>query len=191
MKVRNDEIIENVHNVALEMAERYGVKGFNMGELATKCGLAKGTLYKIIGNKEDLFLKISMEYIFAQGYKHLIDVFSDENLSYEESVEKFLEKSTDTCVGRIRVMQQQIFKEFPKIESAINDLMQQQVDVARKRFIKWQEQGVIRKDINSEIARNFVEIIHQGYVLGDKSDEIVSKEIRQIYMVFFDGLKAR
>ena len=58
MKVGDIHTEELVVEKAREMLIKYGVKGWNMNDLARESNMSKRTLYKIIGSKEDLLFKI-------------------------------------------------------------------------------------------------------------------------------------
>ena len=56
-KVGDIEIESRVFDTTKEMLVKHGVRGWNMDDLSKECGVSKRTLYKIIGNKEDLLYK--------------------------------------------------------------------------------------------------------------------------------------
>ncbi len=58
MKAGNQNSREKIYDNVWILLNKYGHKGWNMDDLAKMSGVAKNTLYKIVGNKETLLAKV-------------------------------------------------------------------------------------------------------------------------------------
>lgn len=188
-KVGKKEIEEKIFQVAQNMVLRFGVKGLNMNDLARECGVAKGTLYKIIGTKEDLIQKIAFE-IFNQNSKVILDPFRNK-IGFDEVVEAFLERYVHLCAGSERVLTQQIYREYPGIEYVLDKHFQEDIDMVRNRFVEWQESGVIKDDISADNIISSMAAINDHFVKSDLSDEKVVESLREIFKFFLTNLRKR
>jgi AcrR family transcriptional regulator len=113
MKVENNEIIDLVFVKAKEAVLDNGLSNLNMDQLAKQCNLAKATLYKIIGSKADLVSKIAFyfyENTFAKFYNYYL-----ESTSFEELVSESMHSLEELSVGKLRVLVNEIYVEYPFI----------------------------------------------------------------------------
>ncbi|MFA8434630.1 MAG: TetR/AcrR family transcriptional regulator [Marinifilaceae bacterium] len=186
-KVGKKEVEEKIFQVAQNMVLHYGVKGLNMNDLAAECGVAKGTLYKIIGTKEDLIQKIAFE-IFNQNSKVILEPFRAFE-DYDEIISCFLDRYLNLCAGYERVLTQQIYREYPGIESLLDEHFQKDIKVVRDRFEQWQQEGVIRKDISPENIVTSMAAINDHFVKSELSDEKVVESLLEIFRFFLNSLK--
>jgi AcrR family transcriptional regulator len=92
-----------------------------MDQLAKQCNLAKATLYKIIGSKADLVSKIAFyfyENTFAKFYNYYL-----ESTSFEELVSESMHSLEELSVGKLRVLVNEIYVEYPFIKKQIEDYL--------------------------------------------------------------------
>jgi len=140
------EIREKVTKVAKDMIVRFGLRGLNMVELARECSLAKATLYKIIGTKEDLVREIADE-IFNLNIVKMLEPFrsiDDPSIASQ----KFLDNYFDYAIKGHKVLVQQIYKEYPLIEMDLDEKYKDETDIVSLKLLEWQKAGKIRQDVN-------------------------------------------
>jgi len=85
MKIHNEHIREKVNKCAKKLLYTHGVKGWNMTMLAAEAGLARNTLYKIIGSKEKLVETIVLYQLRERAESILDFIRKDGNWSDKEA----------------------------------------------------------------------------------------------------------
>jgi len=87
-EARRDAIIAAASEVFLE----FGFEGASMGEIATRAGGSKATLYGYFASKEDLFIEV----VHATAKRHIVPIFSaleDQSLELREALQRFGERT--------------------------------------------------------------------------------------------------
>ncbi|PCH66482.1 MAG: hypothetical protein COC06_01545 [Bacteroidales bacterium] len=180
---------ENIEKIILESAKdllfRYGVKGWNMDNLARESGMSKRTLYKIIGNKEDLLYKchsdgldkntLLIKKYFKQDkdYCILLDGLSEEIL---KGIDEFIVASSKT-----------IKTEYPRIEKMIKEKLKIHTKLYIDFYEKGKSQGFLKDNINSNIINNIM-ITLMKYNLFESKDKsafesTIKEELDFLFMV--------
>ncbi len=181
-KVGDVEIESRVFDTTKEMLVKYGVRGWNMDDLSKECGISKRTLYKIIGNKEDLL------------YKCLEDNFIKEI----ESRRSFL-SGTETYVSKLDAFgfymarsfddfvllnAKDINLEYPRIEEMILKNKKRLNQIILDFFVQGQELGCITKSIDPSLITEFIDLIITANILiGQSSTEFRAKLIPELDIV--------
>ncbi len=187
MKAHNELIQEKVLKNAKEMILEFGLKGVNMNRLARKSGVAKATLYKIIGSKEDLVSKVTIDF-FSETFGYLFDsILSKE--TYQNFSGKDIEELVSLAVGKMRVIQKQVFLEYPTIEQEVIKYMENYRLLIEKKFAGLQEKGEITKEISPANVYRFFRMLYMQMVISSYSDEEVKNQLIEMYCIFFRGLK--
>ena len=88
LKTNNEEVIRSVYSNTIRMVNDYGIRGWNMDDLARESGLAKNTLYKIIGNKEALIMNI-VDDMWSRYYNYISSTI--DTYETKEVIGKFIE----------------------------------------------------------------------------------------------------
>jgi len=188
MKVDNLQTQERVLETAKNMMLEYGLKGVNMDKLARQCGVAKATLYKIIGSKQELITKIAVDF-FADTFGHLFESILSKN-SYQNFTKTDIESLASLAIGKMRVIQKQVFLEYPMIEKQFSENMEGYKNQFIAKFVLLQARGEIIKDITPESIYRFFRTIFMQMVTSSYSDPEVKSQLIEMYYVFFRGLKA-
>ena len=76
MKYNDQNIEAKVLQKTFELLQKYGIRGWNMDMLSLQSGLSKNTLYKIIGSKEDLMERVTMNY-YQEIYSQLTKILEN------------------------------------------------------------------------------------------------------------------
>jgi AcrR family transcriptional regulator len=113
MKVCNEVIRKRIIQTTCDLLRRNGLKGWNMDILAHETGLAKNTLYKIIGSKEQLLEEVVISKMI-QDLEH-IDLITQEEKDYMTAVNKMIEKFIDLTKNNNFIPR--IYFEYPSIET--------------------------------------------------------------------------
>ena len=118
---------KNIHNKIYKKVSQYifnyGLKGWNMDQLAAETGMAKNTLYKIIGYKEDMIREVYLNKIKSihNNLSKLINKDSEYFETLHQLGKIFLDivKYTETRQAR------EIFLEYPAVENEVNNIKDQ------------------------------------------------------------------
>lgn len=180
------EIQERVTKVAMEMILKFGLRGLNMVELAKECGLAKATLYKIIGSKEDLVTEIALE-IFRINIVAVLDPM----MKHDDPViatKQFLDKYFDYAIESQKILINQIYKEYPLIEKDVESNYNEMIVNIQLRFKTWQDKKLIRTDIEVDYILEALEALNEFYVRSDYSNEEIIRRMRAAFISVFRGI---
>jgi AcrR family transcriptional regulator len=180
------EIQERVTKVAMEMMLKFGLKGLNMVELARECGLAKATLYKIIGTKEDLVKEIAFEIFNGNIIKILEPYRSIDDPA--EATQEFLDNYLNYAIAGQKVLIQQIYKEYPLIQKDVDKKYEREMSIVSQRYKEWQEKGLIRQDINIEYCVDALEALNEVYVTASYSEEETIDRLRTSFRCMLMGM---
>ncbi|MBR9832867.1 TetR/AcrR family transcriptional regulator [bacterium] len=146
MKVGDIHTEELVVEKAREMLIKYGVKGWNMNDLARESNMSKRTLYKIIGSKEDLLFKIllnNMKNEIARLKKYL-----QSDKSFPELLNNLSQQITDGFDDFILSNIKAIRIEYPKIKEREEKFIADQGQFITLFFQKGKDEGCIREDLD-------------------------------------------
>ncbi|PID28597.1 MAG: hypothetical protein CSB55_04500 [Candidatus Cloacimonadota bacterium] len=188
MKCDNAYIREKVLKTAKNIMLGSGLKGVNMDILAKESGIAKATLYKIIESKQALIEKITLDF-FAASFGHLFESILNKK-SYQNFNESDIDEITSLAVGKMRVIQKQVFLEYPRIEEKFKILIEDYRDKVENQFRILQANGEITESISPENIFKFVKMIFMQMVMSSYSDLEVKSQLSEMYYIFFKGLKA-
>ncbi|HQQ22666.1 MAG TPA: TetR/AcrR family transcriptional regulator, partial [Spirochaetota bacterium] len=136
-----------------------GTKGWNMDDLSARVGLAKNTLYRIIGSKEEIIeesvlkhindVQIKLSSIFQLNEEYIVrlkqaaDIFPDLlNAVYSESF---------ACV----------FNDFPSIEINVINRRKE----INKNVIDFIKEGILNKELKNNINAEIVFEAFQAIVI--------------------------
>ncbi|WP_421918440.1 TetR/AcrR family transcriptional regulator [Marinifilum sp.] len=180
------EIKERVMTLSMEMMMRFGLRGLNMIDLAKECGLAKATLYKIIGTKEDLIRQIAFE-IFDRNIINILQPYRTKDDPIEVTKE-FLDNYFDYAISAQKILIQQIYKEYPLIEKDVENKYQHEMDIVIKKYNEWQEKGLIRQDVNVNYCIEALQALNDFYIMGTFSENEVIDRLRQSFICMLRGM---
>ncbi|RUT77958.1 TetR/AcrR family transcriptional regulator [Ancylomarina longa] len=185
-KINKTEIQDRIKKIALDMILKYGLRGLNMIDLASECGLAKGTLYKIISSKEDLIYQIASN-IYDANTTSLLEPFTlfEDPL---EATNKFLERYLNYGVESQRSLTIQIYKEYPSIERKLEEDFKDKSEKINSVFLKWQEKGLLRQDIDVVDCVEAMTALNDFYIKSDYSTEEIIKRLRSGFRCILIGM---
>ncbi len=161
MKSSNDTIRDRVVRTARELLRRHGLKGWNMDDLARETGLAKNTLYKIIGSKENLLEQAILSKM-REDHAHIEAIIQEEK-DYMTAVARMTECFADLVKNNFDYVIPSIFLEYPEIEKKIRT-SRKAILAALSTFIeRGVEIGMVRDDMSPDFILDLVEGIVLHY----------------------------
>ncbi len=161
MKSSNDTIRDRVVRTVRELLHRHGLKGWNMDELAREAGLAKNTLYKIIGSKESLLEQAILSKM-REDHAHIETIIQEEK-DYMTAVARMTECFADLVKNNFDYVIPSIFLEYPEIEKKIRS-SRKEILAALSAFIeKGVEIGLVRDDMPPDFIIDLMEGIVMHY----------------------------
>lgn len=186
MKVENADIKDRVFKTTRDLLKRYGLKGWNMDILARETGLAKNTLYKIIGTKELLLEQVILTKIREDIA--LIEEAMSEDDDYEGAVERMTRRFAALVKDDFETMIPGIYLEYPSIEKRVRS-SHKDIYASIEAFIRLgMEKGIIRNDVDPEFIIDLVEGITLHYYRTGLTGERFEKAFRDAVDCLVNGL---
>jgi AcrR family transcriptional regulator len=187
MKVCNEIIRERVIQTTCDLLRRNGLKGWNMDLLAHETGLAKNTLYKIIGSKEQLLEQVIISKM-TQDLEH-IDLIIHEEKDYLTAVNRMIEKFVDLTKNNNFIPK--IYFEYPSIEIKIKS-KQSEIIASIFRFIRnGMDMGLVRDDLAPEFIFDLIEGSAMHYFRMGLTGSEFEKAFQCAMDCLINGLKKR
>ena len=143
MKYNDSATQEQVIEKTIELLKLHGVRGWNMDRLSAETKLAKNTLYRIVGSKENLMEQVALKHC-KRVYGQLLRI-SDESGDYFKTLEKLLQTYSEISPAYFA----EIFLEYPNVKSAVETHFVE----AKQRLINYIEAGISAghvKDLGAE-----------------------------------------
>ncbi len=173
-KVGDIEIETRVFETTKEMLVRSGVRGWNMDELSKECGVSKRTLYKIIGNKEDLLYKV-IESNFIADIERRREFLNGPD-DYGKKLDAFGGFFANNFEEFVLLNAKDISKEYPRIEDMILTRKKSLNTILNEFFLEGQKIGFVDKTIVPEFISEFIDVIITANIhLGQLASEFREK----------------
>ncbi|PXY01716.1 hypothetical protein DF185_09620 [Marinifilum breve] len=154
MKIGDENIEKVVYESALNLLTRYGIKGWNMDDLAKECGMSKRTLYKIIGNKEDLLYKC-YEDNFNQKLGG-VKKFIEQDEEYYTLLDGLSTQIVNSVNEIILVTSENIRTEYPRISLMIDERLHKHHEGMVRFFEKGIQLGLLRDNADATIIKDML-----------------------------------
>lgn len=183
-KVDSEEYRTLVFENAKALINKKGIKGLSMVELAKNCGIAKQTLYTMVGNKENLLISIHMEDMEAN-----FNSFKNRLESIDNSVESIKALSTvipKRLAGFTRKFANELSELYPEIHQRIQKSHEKHNTQFRKYVDLWKEHGYIKEDIDSAFFILILKIIIERFLQSDLTeDQFINEASKALSYLFF------
>ncbi len=190
MKVNNVDIQQKVIEQTRQLILTRGLKGWNMMELANQSGLAKQTLYRIIGSKEnavECVVILQMEQTF--GY---IDRIIGECADYREFANRFIVEGTEFLSKVQRVTLPEIYLEYPAIEKKATEYQMNVYSTRKDFFQRAMTEGYLRDDITPEFLLDLARGgIFDYYIRLGLTGEKLQTALQLAFQCLYEGTVAR
>lgn len=171
MKTNDSFIEQRVFQKTAELISTRGIKGWNMDQLAEASGLAKNTLYKMIGSKENLLQRVTFEYI-NNVQSRLSEIIAANNEDYMTSFKKAVSIFPELLNGFYADHLHEIFLEYPIIETRVRSHQ----DTVTNKIISFIQHGIDVGVLDSTLDPVQVFETLQAIVLFNMKKELSGKE---------------
>jgi AcrR family transcriptional regulator len=187
IKAQKPEIQELVLRKAAGLIAQRGPKGWSTAELARVCGLAKNTLYKIIGSKEQLIETVVLGQIDATT--RVLKTMIQQEDGYRSAARRMLDEGPSFLAERPRVTFPEIFLEYPAI--ARRALRHQEKSGAEIiEFVRFgQKNGDIRDDMPPEFLYDLVRGIVEHYTRCGLEGDALAHALRRAFICLREGVR--
>ena len=179
-KANNKNIRKKIYNKASQYLLNYGLKGWNMDQLAAETGMAKNTLYKIIGYKEDMVKEIYLNKI--KSIERKLKGIINKNKSY---FKKFLELDKiflDLIQYTESRQAREVFLEYPQVENEIRKIKER----INNKIINFIKLGIEKEKLKNDNEADF----YFDLTLSFAFYYVKEKEIQNNKELFRKSLKA-
>lgn len=186
-KTQNSDIQRLVLEKAAGFIAGRGPKGWSTAELAKACGLAKNTLYKIIGSKKELTEKIVLDQIDATTT--LLNRIIQDSSGYRDAALQMMGEAPPFFARRPRVTFAEIFLEYPAIERKARDHQKASASRIIEFIQKGQSEGHIRSDVEPEFIYNLVQGIVDHYVRSGLTGQDLAAALAKAFTCLREGVR--
>lgn len=155
MKTNNSEVLTRIQKETLNLITTYGVKGWTMDTVCKQSGLAKDTLYRIIGNKEDLIKRVLVQVLDEHNQKmaDLLNQDKDFFITLREITAVLSSFLAKFSLDRFN----QVILEYPSVEKTINDNMEVFFANFEIFLDDGKKAGYLKENVDPKL---FINIIH-------------------------------
>jgi len=175
MKANDSRVEQRIFQKTAELISRKGIKGWNMDQLAEASGLAKNTLYKMIGSKENLLLRVTIEHV--KGVQsNLSEILADKR-DYLSTLEAAAAIFPDLLNIHSTEQIREIFLEYPDIEVCVRSHQDDSTKVLMDFIQKGIDNGVLRDSIDAMQVYEILQAIILFYMKKDLNSEDRSARI--------------
>lgn len=185
-KANNKNIRAKIYKKASQYLFNYGLKGWNMDQLAAETGMAKNTLYKIIGYKEDMVKEIYLKNI--KSVEKNLKIITNKK---EEYFDKFFELDT-IIIKLVRYTEsrqaREVFLEYPEVENEVRKIKER----INKKIMEFLKLGIKDKYLknNKEADFYFDLILSFGFYYVKEKNIQNEKEIcRKSLETLINGIR--
>lgn len=187
MKYNDKEIEQRVFEQVSDLLHKKGIRGWNMDRLSEQSGLAKNTLYKIIGSKEDVIEKVVLQQIHhIQSRLVAVMQSEDDYLSALECVITLFPELINTFYAE---HMQEIFNEYPRIEKSVRRHRDEMTSNIIGFMRKGVGCGVLREDLNPIIVFDFFQAVVMHSMKSGLKRQEISEHIAVSFRYLLDGIR--
>lgn len=163
-----------------------GTKGWNMDDLSARAGLAKNTLYRIIGSKEDIIKEAVIEHIKDVQSSLYGILHSEEN--YSSRLKKALNIFPDLLNAVYSESFSCVFRDFPSVEATIINRRKE----ISKNILDFINEGILNKELkknfNAEIVFETFQAIVLYYLKSDYKPHEKKSKISDAFGIIMNGI---
>lgn len=163
-----------------------GTKGWNMDDLSARAGLAKNTLYRIIGSKEDIIKEAVIEHIKDVQSRLYVILHSEED--YSSRLKKALNIFPDLLNAVYSESFSCVFRDFPSVEATIINRRKE----ISKNIVDFINEGILNKELkknfNAEIVFETFQAIVLYYLKSDYKPHEKKSKISDAFGIIMNGI---
>ena len=183
------ELKERILDATIRVFNRKGIK-FTMDDIAAELSISKKTIYKVIDDKDGLFLDM-VDYIFGKVKQSEEEAISRPGMTTLEKIRGILAVMPDQYSEIDFRQLTGVMKRYP----AIYEQVKIRLETGWERTIELIEQGkaegVIRNDIPTPVIKLMYEASLEHFLTGNVLNEIgmsYSKGLETVVEVLMEGI---
>lgn len=188
MKTGNQVVEKQVYDNVWTLLNKYGHKGWNMDDLARMSGLAKNTLYKIVGNKEALLAKVVFsvqdEYTAVLRQATKDDKPLQALYSLTERIPLIFEKYDIASIRELLI-------QYPKLAAEYKEREERMTEALIALYEKGLEEGIVRKDIDVRFLSTLQRIVREQMIENAESAEEMAHNLKNALIIIIEGVLVR
>ena len=189
MKFNDKRSEQQVLEKTAELLFRRGIRGWNMDELAAEAGLAKNTLYRIIGSKEQLIERVILDYS-RRGHSRIVAII-DRECGYMETLQAIAEEYPEHMNSLYADFLRDIFLEYPDMEKTVrsyrDEMTTRITDFIRRGIVE----GYLRADLQPEAVFELLQAIILFFMKAGFKGPELSGRIREGFYCILYGVVPR
>lgn len=188
MKTGNQVVEKQIYDNVWTLLNKYGHKGWNMDDLARMSGLAKNTLYKIVGNKEALLAKVVFS--VQDEYTAVLQQATKEDkplqalYSLTERIPLIFEKYDIASIRELLI-------QYPKLAAEYNEREERMTEALIALYEKGLEEGFVRKDIDVRFLSTLQRIVREQMIENAESAEEMAHNLKNALIIIIEGVLIR
>jgi AcrR family transcriptional regulator len=186
VKIRDEKIHDSIIKATEKLFFRHGIKGWNMDTVARETGMAKNTLYKIIGTKELLIEKIVITRL-KNNIDAIVEIFKNEP-DFLKAVETGAHHLSHSISMENPLALPQVFLEYPGIKEKFNGISRKLGRSIHGYLNKARRAGIIRKDVDNDILISVVTAVINHYLTGNFRGKEFEDRIYAAFMYLLKGI---
>lgn len=189
MKYNDQAVFETILDKTKQLLMSRGVKGWNMDQLAYESGLAKNTLYKIIGSKENAIVEAMIRDI------NRISMTIRNVLLSEDTPPPSLETIAKMFCSLLAEIHgdyfNEVLTEYPGSAGKIKENKELANETVAAVIDIYVSRGVLRDDISGEIVHNIIDALITFYMDKERDPEIIGQKMLQSLEYMMTGIMKR
>lgn len=189
MKYNDQAVLETIQDKTKQLLMSRGVKGWNMDQLAYESGLAKNTLYKIIGSKENAIVQTMIRDV------NRISMTIRNVLLDEEAPPPSLDVIAEMFCSLLAEVHGDYFNEvlveYPNSAGTIKDnkeLAHETIEAVIKVYV---ERGVLRDDVQVETLHDIIEALITYYMNKERNPAQIGQKMLRSLEYLMEGIMKR
>lgn len=189
MKIGDKNIEKIVLDSTKTLLLQSGIKGWNMDDLASECGMSKRTLYKIIGNKEDLLCRC-----YSDSMDRVINSFktySEQDKDYLTLIENMANQQIEHVEEFIIVNFKTIRTEYPRIESMIHE----KLIIRKNMLVDFLEEGkafgYLNENVEPRVINNIISALMEFNINMCKTKSEFETKIKEELEYIFSSIQKK
>ncbi|MEE4196636.1 MAG: TetR/AcrR family transcriptional regulator [Bacteroidales bacterium] len=184
--------IDQILKVAKDLFWKFGINRVTIEEICRKSKVSKMTYYKYFNNKKDIVRHIYLDFCDLSMKKYKMIMASD--IPFKEKVKKSLDLKREQTVNMSREFYNDLLRNNdPEIIEMVNKTKKENLELILNDYLKAQQDGDIRKDINPEFILYFLN--HMFEMANDERLAHLYQNPNQLIMeltnFFFYGILPR
>lgn len=165
----------------------YGVRGWNMDELASTAGITKRTLYKYVESKEKLVENFLIDYI-RKTQRKIVDNLNAAD-DFKSGINYIIEIYPTLIINLESRIMSDIFTQYPNIEEAIINERKSLTSGITSFINQGKEQDIIEKNYDSQLILESIQ--SQIIFFIKKYPNQFTDKIRESILIFLYGIIKR